>query len=126
MGVLSLGFGCLRCLRRVDPDNGRDLRRFGALADKSLGCAKERRIEGCVAGGIEGVGLPEVDLIRCHQADASVVMVLVIPGEEASAECACFVDGLEPFGEFRLIFQRLEVGFRERVVIRGVRPAQGI
>ena len=71
-------------------------------------------------------GLPEVDLVRRHQADACVMMVLVIPGEEATAECACLVDGLEPFWELRLVFQGLEVGLREGVVVRDVRPAQGI
>ena len=53
------------------------------------------------------------------------MMVFIIPGEETAAEGACPVDGLEPFGEFRLIFQRLEVGFREWVVIRGVWTAVG-
>ena len=53
------------------------------------------------------------------------MMVLIIPGEEAAAEDAGRVDGLKPFGEFRLIFQCLEVGFRERVVIRGVWTAVG-
>ena len=51
------------------------------------------------------------------------MMVLIIPGEEAAAEDAGRVDGLEPFGEFRLIFQRLEVGLGEWVVIRGMRSA---
>ena len=68
-------------------------------------------------------GLPEVDLIGRHQADACVMMVLVIPSEEATAECAGLVDGLEPSWELRLIFQRLEVGLRERVIVRDVRPA---
>ena len=53
------------------------------------------------------------------------MMVLIIPGEETAAEDAGRVDGLKPFGEFRLIFQCLEVGFRERVVIRGVWTAVG-
>ena len=53
------------------------------------------------------------------------MMVFIIPGEETAAEDAGRVDGLEPFGEFWLIFQCLEVGFRERVVIRGVWTAVG-
>ena len=53
------------------------------------------------------------------------MMVLIIPGEEAAAEDAGRVDGLEPFGEFWLIFQCLEVGFREWIVIRGVWTAVG-
>ena len=72
---------------------------------------------------MDGAGLPEVDLIWCHQPDACVMMVFIIPGEETATEGACPVDGLEPFGEFRLIFQCLEVGLGEGVVIRGVRSA---
>ena len=68
------------------------------------------------------VGLSEVDLVGCHQADSCVMMVFVIPVEEAAAERAGLVDGLESFGEFRMIFQLLEVGLREGVVIRRVRP----
>ena len=118
--------GCLLALRRVDPDGGRDLGRFGALADEPLGCAEKCGVERGLAGGVDGGGLPEVDLIRRHQADACVMMVLVIPGEEATAKGTGVVDGLEPFWEFRLIFQGLELGLRERVVVRRMRPAQGI
>ena len=63
------------------------------------------------------VGLPEVDLIWCHRADASLVMVFIIPGCEPAAERAGPVDRLEALGEFRLIFQRLELGLREGVVV---------
>ena len=116
----------LLVVRWVDPDSGRDLWRLWRLADEPLGCTEECGVKRGLAGGMDCVGLPEVDLIRCHEADACVVMVFIIPGEEAAAERAGLNDGLEPFGEFRLIFQRLEVGLRERVVIRGMRPAQGI
>ena len=115
----------LRVLWRIDPDSGRDLRGFGALADEPLRRAAERGVKRGLSGGIDCVGLPEVDLIGRHQADACVVMVLVIPGCEPAAKGAGLVDGLEPFGELWLILQGLEVGFRERVVIRGMRPAVG-
>ncbi|MDP3959845.1 MAG: hypothetical protein Q8Q26_07245 [Pseudorhodobacter sp.] len=91
-----------------------------------LGCAEKRRVKGVLAGGVEGVGLQEVDLIRCLQADARVMTIFVIPGEVAAAERASLVAGLEPFGEFRKIFQRLEVGFGEQFVIRCMWPANGI
>ena len=87
------------------------------LADEPLRCAEKRSVERGLAGGVDCAGLPEVDLIRCHEADACVMMVARLPGEESAAECAGLNDGLEPFGEFRLIFQRLEVGLRERVVV---------
>ena len=91
--------------------------RFGALVHKALRRVWERSIKRSLSGGIDCVGLPEVDLIWCHQADACVMVVLVMPGCEPSAESASRVDRLEPPGVFRLIFQRLEVGLRERVVI---------
>ena len=91
----------------------------------TAGTSREGSIKRDLAGGMDGAGLPEVDLIWCHQPDARVMMVLIIPREETATEGACPVDGLEPFGEFWLIFQCLEVGFRERVVIRGVWTAVG-
>jgi len=51
------------------------------------------------------------------------MMVLVIPGEEATAEGARLNDGLEAFWELWLVFQGLEVGLRERVIVRCVWPA---
>ena len=114
---MSLGLDGLCVLGRIDPDSSRDLWRFWALAHKSFRRASERGVKGGLAGGMDCVGLPEVDLIGSHQADSSVVMVLVIPGEQAAAECAGLVDGLEPPGEFRLIFQGLEVSLREGVVV---------
>ena len=107
----------LRSLGRVDPDGSRDLGWFGALADEPLRGVEKRSVERGLAGGMDCVGLPEVELVGRHQADACVMMVFIIPGEEATAEGAGLNDGLEPFGELWLIFQRLEVGLRERVVV---------
>ena len=88
--------------------------------------AEERGTKRGLAGGMDCVGPPEVELIGRQQADARVVMVFVIQFCEPPAEPAGLVDGFKSPGEFRLIFQRLELGFRERVVIRAMRPAQGI
>ena len=90
------------------------MRRF---AHEPLRRAEERGVEGCLAGCMDCLGLPEVDLVGCHQADTSVMMVLIVPCEEPSAEGAGLFDGCKVGGEFRLIFQRLEVGLRERVVV---------
>ena len=59
---------------------------------------------------MDGVGLTEVDLVGCHQANACVMMVFIVPGCEPSAEGASILDGFEAFGELWLIFQCLEVG----------------
>jgi len=89
--------GWFRLLWRVDPDSSWDLGWFRAHASEPLGRAQERRIKCCLAGGMDGVGLPEVDLVGCHQANACAMMVLVRPGEETAAEGAGLVDGFEPF-----------------------------
>ena len=64
-----------------------------------------------------------MNLIGCHQADTDVVMVFVVPCEEASAECFGVLDAAEPVRELRLILQRLEMAFRERVIVGDMRSA---
>jgi len=102
--------GWFRLLWRVDPDSRRDLWWFRAFADEPLGGAWERIIKCCLAGGMDVAGLTEVDLVGCHQPDACVMMVFIVPGCEPSAEGAGILDGFEAFGELWLIFQCLEVG----------------
>jgi hypothetical protein len=41
----------------------------------------EGAVEGFLAGCVDLVGLTVVDLVRRHQADASMVMILIIPIE---------------------------------------------
>jgi hypothetical protein len=69
-----------------------------------------------LAGGMDGWSLPVVHLIWGHQADTGVVMMLIIPQEEGSAEPLCILDAAEAFGELRLVFQGLEMR------LRGKRP----
>ena len=64
-----------------------------------------------------------MDLIGCHQAETGMVVVLVVPSEEAAAEVPGILGAAEATGKFRLIFQSLEVSFRERVVIGCMGPA---
>ena len=64
-----------------------------------------------------------MDLVWCHQANAQMVMLLVVPVEEGPAEAFGVLDAAEPLGELGLIFQRLEAAFREWVVVGGVGPA---
>ena len=82
----------------------------------------ERTIECELTGGIDGVGLAIMHLIWGHQADPDVMMILVVPIEEASAEASGVLDAAEALGEPWLIFQGLEVAFGEWVVVRCVWP----
>ena len=54
------------------------------LVDEPFRCVEKRGVKCGLAGGIDDVGLPEVDLVGRHQADACVMMVLIIPCEEAA------------------------------------------
>ena len=74
-------------------------------------------IEGLLAGGMNGVGLAVMNLVRGHQTDPGVVMVLIVPVEELTAEAFGVLDAAETLWEARLILQCLEVAFGERVVV---------
>ncbi len=66
---------------------------------------------------MDALGLAVMHLVRRHQADADVMMILIVPREEAAAEGLCILDAAETFGKLRLVFQGLEVRLRERVVV---------
>jgi hypothetical protein len=110
-------------LRRwwVDPGGGW----FGwwgrRLVDEALRVIAERLIERGLARGMNGIGLAVMHLVRGHQADPGMMMVLVVPMEEAAAETSGILDAAKSLGEGRLILQSLEVTFGERVVLGGVR-----
>ena len=71
---------------------------------------------------MDGIRLAVVDLVRGHEADPGVMMILVVPVEELAAEGLGILDAAEPAGKARLVLQGFEVALGERVVVRGVRP----
>ena len=95
------------------------------LSDEALGGFAEGAIERDLTSGMDLVGLTIVHLVGRHQADAGVVMVLIVPIEEAAAERFGVLDATEALRKLRLVFHGFEVAFRERIVIGGVRPAVG-
>src|SRR5277367_175470 len=105
----------------VDPCGGRFVGRGWRFFDEALRVFTERMIEGDLARRVNGVDLSVVYLIRGHQADPGVVMILVVPIEEAATETSGVLDAAEAFGKARLILQGLEVAFGERVVVGRVR-----
>ncbi len=60
-------------------------------------------------------------LVRGHQPDADVVMLLIVPVEEWAAEAAGVLDAPKALGKPWLILQGFEVALGERVVVGGVR-----
>ena len=74
-----------------------------------------------LASGVDGIDLTVMDLVWGHKADAGVMVVLIVPVEEAAAEASGVLDAAEAFGELRLVFEGFEVAFGERIVIGCVR-----
>jgi len=82
----------------------------------------ERLIECRLPRGVNCIGLAVMYLVRGHQTDAAMVVVPVVPIEEAAAETSGVLDAAEALGELRLVLECLEVTFREWVVVGDVRP----
>ncbi len=54
--------------------------------DEAVWVGAEGLVEGLLAGGVDVVGLSVVNLIGGHEADAEMMIVLVVPIEEGSAK----------------------------------------
>ena len=74
------------------------------MADEALRVFPKGVVKGVLARIMDGIGLTVMHLVWGHEADAGVVVVLVVPGEEAAAEGLCVLDAAEALGEFRAIF----------------------
>jgi hypothetical protein len=93
------------------------------LSDEAFRVSVEGVIKGGLAGSVDCVGLAVMHLIGRHQADAGMVMLLIVPIEEAAAERLGILDAAEAPWKLRLVFHGFEVAFRERIVVGGVRSA---
>ena len=110
-------------MRRVDPSGGGFIGWVRSFVYEAGAILPERAVERALARRVDGVSLAEVHLVGCHHTNTAVVMFLVVPIEEASAECSGILDAPEALGEPWLVFQGFEVGLRVRVVVGCVRAA---
>src|ERR1019366_10920 len=55
--------------------------------------------------------------IRRQQGDSAVMMVVVVPGEEALAKGTCVLDGAESIRKLRSVLESLELAFRIWVLV---------
>ena len=70
---------------------------------------------------MNGVDLAVMHLIGGHQAEAGVVVILVIPVEEAAAEASGVLDAAEALREAWLVFEGLEAAFLDsRYVVTNI------
>jgi len=87
---------------RVDPGGGWFEWRFWRLSDEAFWVRLKGHVESFLAGCVDLVGLTVVDLVWRHQADASMVVILIIPIEEAAAEGLRIFDAAEPLRKLGL------------------------
>ena len=87
---------------RVDPGGGWFEWRFWRLSDEAFWVRLKGHVESFLAGCVDLVGLTVVDLVWRHQADASMVVILIIPIEEAAAEGLRILDAAEPLRKLGL------------------------
>ena len=87
----------------------------GLLIQTSVGRAGG---EDAGAVGLTDGGETVVHVMRGEEAEADVVLLAVVPGEEVAAEAARVFESPEALGEVRAVLERLELGLGERVVDR--------
>ena len=61
-----------------------------------------------------------------QQSDTTVMVLAVIPTKKALTVRACILDRPEAIGKLGSVFERLELAFRVRIVIRDMGPTVGL
>jgi hypothetical protein len=85
--------------------------------DEAFGVAGVGVAEGVVAAGGELVDLTMMDGRRGEEGDATVAVLVVVPGEELAEEGQGVLEGREAAGEVGGVLEVLEVGLDVGVVV---------
>jgi hypothetical protein len=105
LGLVGGGFGF------VDPGGVGQLQGFRLRsAGESFGVLGPGGVQDLLPGDAHGVGVAVVDRGWGVQADAGVVVFVVVPGEKRVAECAGVLDRPEAAREARVVFDCFERG----------------
>jgi hypothetical protein len=105
----------------VDPCGGWFVGRRWCFFDEAFRVFAERVIEDLLSSGVNDVDLAVMHLVRGHETDPGMVVVLVVPIEELAAETSGILHAAEAFGEAGLILQGFEVALGERVIVGRMR-----
>ena len=108
--------------RPVDPGGGGFGEGHGCLVHEPRGVLRERAVKCDPPGRVNSIHLPEMHLIRRHQTDPGMVVILVVPIEESAAEVPGVLNAREPLRKPWLVFQVFEMALGERVVVGRMRP----
>ena len=91
---------------------------MGMFLDEALGMLAEGHCERLLSLSCDDVNAAEEDIGRSEEVQALVVMGVVIPIEEVDAPTTTVACILEAAWIVGLVFERMEVRFRERIVVR--------
>ncbi len=80
------------------------------------------RVQGLLALNEEACRHAGMHRGRCHEADPAVVVLGVVPGKEGLRPGSGIDQTAKAVRVIGLILHRFELGLRERVVIRDMRP----
>ena len=111
---------------RIDPGRFRKGERYGDFSNEPLGVRFVGRQQNLLPGLEYLLGQPIVNHLGGHQADSRMVVLGVIPAEEALAKSPGIFQAAEPLRKVRPVFQGFELSFRIGVVIAGMGPAVGL
>ena len=93
----------------VDPRGSREREDFGVGGGgETFGVFRAGCSEGCRAFLGYAGGVAVVEICGRVEADAGVLVMMVVPVHKTADECSGVVDRGEAFGEFRTVFQSLE------------------
>ena len=84
---------------------------FGGCLTKRWGVGLVSGVENGLSGGVDFIGLPEMDLVGGHQANARMVVMAIVPVEKGAKERSGVFDAAKAFWKLQLVFQCLEVAF---------------
>ena len=82
-------------------------------------------VPGALALFEDKLGAAVMDVAWGEHGDPGMSRVVVVPREEGPAECERSVDVIEASRKAEVVFQRLELGFGEGVVVADPGPAEG-
>ena len=93
----------------------------GRTTEEAFGVARKCSSQRILAPRSDDVDATEEDVGRREEVESFVVMVVVVPPEEVDAPPSPMSRIAEATGIVGLVFQRMELRFGERVVIRDAR-----
>ncbi len=97
--------------------------RLGLFALEAVWVGQEGFVQGGLPSGMDGLCRAVVDAVGGHVADARVLVLVVVPGEELLTESPRISQTTKACREVGAVLQGLELGLAERVgVSRQLHP----